>query len=134
MKQYADEIIVNYEPINKSTLVGKIDMTKNELLKLEKLATLTPKEIDQNQPLVFSQLSERAGLTLKASIENKLKTVPEEIKDSLLEVDFTPEKLGKLDIKSILIKNLAGTELPAGECRTTARASISRHSSRKIIA
>jgi len=81
-------------------------MNKAELLHLEKLATSTPKEIEQSQPAVFNQLSEKASVGLKTSIENKLTTVPKEIRESLFKVDFTPAKLGKQDVKSVLIANL----------------------------
>jgi len=81
-------------------------MNKTELLKLAEHATLTPKEIEQSQPAVFNHLSEKASVGLKASIENKLTTVPKEIRDSLFKIDFTPTKLGKQDVKATLIKKL----------------------------
>ncbi|HNP84100.1 MAG TPA: neuraminidase-like domain-containing protein [Nitrospira sp.] len=81
-------------------------MNKQDFLQLAKLATSTPKEIEQSQPIVFNQLSEKASVGLKASIENKLTTVPKEIRESLFKIDFTPTKLGKQDVKSVLIANL----------------------------
>lgn len=81
-------------------------MNKEELLQLEKLASLTPKEIKEQQPALFSKLSDRASISLKNVIEDRLKDAPKNIKDSLTEIDFAPNKLGKLDVKSILSKNI----------------------------
>lgn len=79
-------------------------MNKEELLQLEKLASLTPKEIEKQQPAVFTKLSDRASGNLKANIESRLKDAPAAIKESLAKIDFTPNKLGKQDVKSALSK------------------------------
>jgi hypothetical protein len=80
-------------------------MNKQELLELEKLSLLTPKEIEKKKPAVFSKLNERASANLKNAIESKLKDAPKVIKEGLAKIDFTPGKLGKLDVKSILTQH-----------------------------
>ncbi|WP_304517760.1 hypothetical protein, partial [Cecembia rubra] len=81
-------------------------MKKQELLQLEKLATLKPAEIEkQNSPL-FEKLIEAASFELKTKVEDKLKDAPAEITESLKKVDFSAAKLGKMDVKSVLTKNL----------------------------
>lgn len=88
-------------------------MNKQDLLKLEKLASLTPNEIEKQQPAIFSKLSERASISLKNTIEAKLKDASPEIKASLKKIDFNPAKLGKVDVKSALVKNLLAGRIPA---------------------
>jgi hypothetical protein len=88
-------------------------MNKQELLQLEKLATLSPKEIEKQQPALFSKLSERASISLKNTVEAKLKDASPEIKESLKKIDFSPAKLGKLDVKTSLAKNLLVGRIPA---------------------
>ena len=88
-------------------------MNKQELLQLEKLATLSPKEIEKQQPALFSKLSERASISLKNTIEAKLKDASPELKASLKKIDFSPDKLGKVDLKVALSKNLLAGRIPA---------------------
>ena len=88
-------------------------MNKKDLLQLEKLASLTPKEIEKQQPAVFSKLSNRASDNLKISIENKLKNSPKSVKDSLAKIDFAPDKLGNQDVKTILSETASKDRLPA---------------------
>ncbi|AIZ40200.1 Tc toxin subunit A-related protein [Cellulophaga baltica] len=87
-------------------------MNKQELLQLEKLASLTPKEIEKQKPAMFSKLSERASISLKNTIVAKLKDASPEIKASLKKIDFSPAKLGKVDVKSALAKNLLAGRIP----------------------
>jgi Neuraminidase-like domain/Salmonella virulence plasmid 28.1kDa A protein len=88
-------------------------MNKQELLQLEKMATLSPKEIEKQQPALFSKLSERASISLKNTIEAKLKDAAPEIKTSLKKIDFTLSKLGKADVKIALSKNLLAGRISA---------------------
>lgn len=88
-------------------------MNKQELLQLEKLGTLSPKEIEKQQPALFSKLSERASISLKNTVEAKLKDASPEIKASLKKIDFSPEKIGKADLKVAISKNLLAGRIPA---------------------
>ena len=88
-------------------------MNKQDLLQLEKLATLTPKEIKKQQPALFSKLSERASLSLKDSVKAKLVNVPQEVRETLDRIDFSPVKLGKLDVKAVLTEKLLDGLIPA---------------------
>ena len=81
-------------------------MNKQDLLQLEKLASLSPNEIEKQQPALFSKLSERASISLKNNIEKKLINASPEIKDRLREINFNPAILGKLDVKTVLSKKL----------------------------
>ncbi len=76
-------------------------MNKQELLQFEKLASLTPREIEKKQPAVFLQLSTSASVSLKDTIENKLKNAPAVIKDSLAKINFAPNLLFLAKIKPI---------------------------------
>ena len=89
-------------------------MNKQELLQLEKLSALTPAEIEKQQPAVFTKLNERAGLTLKTTVETRLKDASQEVKATLAKIDFTPGKLGKADVKALLAVQLS-TDGEAGE-------------------
>jgi hypothetical protein len=81
-------------------------MNKQELLELEKLSSLTPKEIKKKQPAVFTKLTETASVRLKTMVQEKLKDAPKTIQDIVSKFDFTPANLGKLDMKTIIAKNL----------------------------
>ena len=81
-------------------------MNKKELLLLEKMAALAPKEIEKKQSDLFSKLNEKASVTLKASIEFKLKEAPKEVQDSFKKIDFSPGKISRVDIKTELSKKL----------------------------
>ncbi|MEX2345249.1 MAG: neuraminidase-like domain-containing protein [Balneolaceae bacterium] len=81
-------------------------MNKKQFLQLEKLATLTPSEIQKKNPAIYKELSENAGLSLKTSVERKIKDAPKEVKDMVKKVDFSPAKIGKLDAKTVLAKDL----------------------------
>src|SRR5690606_25486288 len=88
-------------------------MNKQDLLQLEKLATLKPAEIQKQNPALFAKLSDTASLELKNKVETKLKDAPAEIKAGLKKVDFSAAKLGKLDVKAVLAKNLVSGRLSA---------------------
>jgi len=81
-------------------------MNKQELIQLEKLSTLSPKEIEKQQPALFSKIRDRASISLKNTLKVRLKDAPKEIKDSFSTIDFSPAKLDKQDIKIILTKNV----------------------------
>ncbi len=81
-------------------------MNKQELLLLEKMAALAPKEIEKKQSNLFLKLNEKASVDLKASVESKLKDAPKEVKDSLKKIDFSSGKIAKIDIKEELSKKL----------------------------
>lgn len=88
-------------------------MNKQDLLKLEKLAALTPKEIEKKQPALFEKIGELAGSTLKNTIKSRLKDAPKSLKDNLGKIDFSPQKLGNQDVKVLLSKTLLGGRLSA---------------------
>lgn len=88
-------------------------MNKQQLLQLEKLATLKPIEIQKQNAALFGKLSDSASLALKNKVETKLKDAPDEIKAGLKKVDFSATKLGKQDVKSVLNKNLVSGHLSA---------------------
>jgi hypothetical protein len=88
-------------------------MNKQDLLQLEKLVTLTPKEIEKQQPALFSKLSERASISLKNTVKAQLKDAPKEIRESFSKIDFSPAKLSNQDVKTILIKNVLEGSIPA---------------------
>src|SRR5690606_23857938 len=77
-------------------------MNKQELLQLEKLATLTPGAIQKQNRTLFAKLSEAASRKLKDSVEEKLKDAPAELKAGLKKVEFSAAKLGTIDVKSAL--------------------------------
>lgn len=88
-------------------------MNKQELLQLEKLATLKPADIQKQNAALYGKLSDSASLELKNKVEAKLKDAPAEIKAGLTKMDFSAAKLGKLDVKSVLAKNLVRGRLSA---------------------
>ena len=90
-------------------------MDKQDLLKLEKMASLTPKEIENQQPAVFSKLGERASVNLKNTAEARLKNVPARIKRGFAGIDFKPENLGRLDVKKVLHNSLIDANTSADE-------------------
>ncbi len=81
-------------------------MNKQDLLKLEKIASLSPAEIKKQQPALFKKLGERASINLKNNAIAKLKKAPKDIRDNLAKLDFSPVKIGSLDIKAVLNKSL----------------------------
>lgn len=81
-------------------------MNRQDLLKLEKIASLTPAEIKQKQPVLFKQLGERVSINLKNNAIAKLKNAPKDIRENLANLDFSPAKIGSLDIKAVLNKSL----------------------------
>jgi len=89
-------------------------MNKQQLLQLDKLATLKPADIKKKNAALFGKLSDAASLELKSKVEAKLKGAPAEIKAGLKKVDFSAAKLGKLDVKSVLSKKIAAG-VSAGE-------------------
>jgi len=88
-------------------------MNKQELLQLEKLATLKPAEIQKQNAALFGKMSETASLELKNKAEAKLKDAPTEVVAAFRKVEFSSAKLGKLDVKSVLTKNLFAGRLSA---------------------
>ncbi|MBX2968264.1 MAG: hypothetical protein KF803_02750 [Cyclobacteriaceae bacterium] len=88
-------------------------MNKQDLLQLEKLGTRSPKEIEKMQPALFTKLSERASISLKNTVEAKLKDASPEIKASLKKIDFSADKLGKADLKVAISENLLEGRIPA---------------------
>ncbi len=64
-------------------------MNKQDLLKLEKTAFLTPAEIKQKQPALFKKLGERASINLKNNAVEKLKNAPKDIRAHLAKIDFS---------------------------------------------
>jgi len=81
-------------------------MNKQDLLKLEKIASLTPAEIKKQQPALFKKLGERASIKLKNNAITKLKKAPKDIRDNLAKLDFNPAKIGSRDIKAVLYESL----------------------------
>jgi hypothetical protein len=88
-------------------------MNKQDLLQLENMATRKPVDIQKQNSVLFGILSETASLELKRKVEVKLIDAPAEVKAGLKKVDFTTAKLGKLDVKSVLSKNLISGRLSA---------------------
>ncbi len=88
-------------------------MNKQDLIRLEKMASYTPKEIEKKQPAFFKTIGELAGATLKISIESILKGAPKSVKDNMAKIDFSPKTLGSQDVRSILSKSLLGGRLSA---------------------
>ena len=81
-------------------------MNKQDLLQLEKMASLTPAEIQKQRPALFKQLGKRVSINLKNNAIAKLKIAPENIRYRVTEIDFSPEKLGTEDVKAILAQSL----------------------------
>ncbi len=81
-------------------------MNKQDLLKLEKSASLTPAEIKKQQPALFQQLGERVSINLKNNAVAKLKNASKDIRENFANLDFSPAKIGSLDIKAVLNKSL----------------------------
>lgn len=81
-------------------------MTREELLQMEKLAALTPKEIEKQLPALFSKLGERAGISLKNTAVKKLKKAPRDIQERLSKLEFSSTRLGKDDVKTVLTESL----------------------------
>lgn len=81
-------------------------MNKDDLLRLEKLATFKPDVIEKQDAALFKKLSESASNELKSKVEARLRDAPEEVKASLKKLDFSAAKLGKLDVKSVLSRNV----------------------------
>ena len=77
-------------------------MKKEELLKLEKLATLAPKEIEKKDATIYTKLRERASVNLKLIAKERLADAPKEIKESFAKIDFSPAKLGSKDIRTTI--------------------------------
>ncbi|GAA5225380.1 Tc toxin subunit A-related protein [Membranihabitans marinus] len=88
-------------------------MNKQELLQLEKLSNLKPVDIEKQNTALFRKLNDTASLKLKTKIEEKLKDAHPEIIAGLKRVDFSATNLGKLDVKSVLSKNLLSGRLTA---------------------
>jgi Salmonella virulence plasmid 28. len=100
-------------------------MNKQELLELEKLATLTPAAIQKQNKTLFGKLSEAASLKLKDNVEEKLKNAPAEIKEALKKVEFSAAKLGTQDVKVTLSKAIL-TGRVAADKRKELETAVSR--------
>lgn len=87
-------------------------MNKQELLQLEKLSALSPKEIVAQHPALFSKISDLASIILKDRVESKLKDASPEIIASFKKINFKPSKLGSVDIKTAISKNLLEERIP----------------------
>ena len=88
-------------------------MKKQEYLQLEKLSTLTPAQIKAQLPDLFTRLSERASISLKNTVTERLSSAPKEIKAGLSAIRFTPGGLGAKDVKSLLVSSvLSGNNAP----------------------
>ncbi|MGQ3131264.1 MAG: neuraminidase-like domain-containing protein [Flavobacteriales bacterium] len=81
-------------------------MNKPDLIRLEKLARLSPKQIAEQDPDLYAKLNERAGISLKNNVNERLKEAPDEVKAGLGKIDFSAAKLGTQDVKEVLSKNL----------------------------
>ncbi len=81
-------------------------MNKQDFLKLEKIASLTPAEIKKQQPTLFNKLGERVSINLKLNAVAKLKKAPKDIRDTFVKIDFSPAKIGSRDLKFVLDKAL----------------------------
>lgn len=88
-------------------------MNKQELLQLEKQATLKPADIRKKDAPLFEKLSEAASLELKTKVTAKLKQAPAELKAELKKVDFSASALGKDDVKAVLYQNLLAKNISA---------------------
>jgi hypothetical protein len=92
-------------------------MTKSELLQLERLSALTPKEISAQDPSLFQKLGENAADSLRRNIELKVKTLPANVRSAVNAVSFRPADIGRDDIRNILRRNInmqpAGSETKA---------------------
>ena len=81
-------------------------MNKKELLDLAAKAAMTPKEIEAKDGELFKKINTRASISLKNTIESKLKDASNELKESFKTVDINPGTLGDKDARTLLIKNL----------------------------
>lgn len=81
-------------------------MDKVDLLKLEKIAAMTPAQIEKSQPNLFKKLGERVSINLKKNALEKVKKAPKDIKDTFAKLDLSPAKIGSKDLKFVLNKAL----------------------------
>ena len=69
-------------------------MNKQELLQLEKLALLTPKEIEKQQPEIYAIVNSSVTKDFRNSIGAMLKEVSKNASEEFAKLDFAKEKLG----------------------------------------
>jgi hypothetical protein len=81
-------------------------MNKQELLQLEKLAFLTPKEIEKQEPEIYAIVNSSVTKDFKDSIGSRLKNVSKNAAEEFDKLDFTKEKLGAVNIKRLLKERL----------------------------
>lgn len=84
-------------------------MNKQDLLQLEKLEALSPKEIAAKHPDLLTKLNVKASLIAKKTLATQLKSAHQMIKENLDQLDLSSPKSTQQNIKALLSgKLLAG--------------------------
>src|SRR6266496_6592013 len=92
-------------------------MNKKDLLELEQLVKLTPKEIEKQNPDLHKKLNEKINASIKNSIADRLKVSAKNksISDVIDKLDFSPDKIGRKDIKNFVAESIDRSDLSKGE-------------------
>src|SRR6266496_2406620 len=84
-------------------------MNKKDLLELEQLVKLTPKEIEKQNEKINASIKNSIADRLKVSAKNK------SISDVIDKLDFSPDKIGRKDIKNFVAESIDRSDLSKGE-------------------
>lgn len=86
-------------------------MNKNDLIQLQKLSRLTPKQIQEQAPKTFQELDNKAGVILKRNITARFAGSSKKIKNAVQGLDFRLAGRPNRNLKQYLLDSMATPRL-----------------------
>jgi hypothetical protein len=95
-----------------SSPVKTDEMEKDDLLELERLSSLSPKELKEANPKIFASLKARAIKRIRAPLTALFEKSPQELKELISNFDLESALEAKKGLKEALIDYLDASKLP----------------------